>query len=48
MSDGYYSSKKTDDICDDVCGQVSSGLCLVSVTFFNRFVMILVLVFVSH
>lgn len=22
MSDGYYSSKKTDDICDDVCGQV--------------------------
>lgn len=21
MSDGYYNSKKTDDICDDVCGQ---------------------------
>ncbi|KAF4373289.1 uncharacterized protein LOC115701115 isoform X1 [Cannabis sativa] len=21
MSDGYYSSKKTDDICEDVCGQ---------------------------
>ncbi|CAN7141102.1 unnamed protein product [Brassica rapa subsp. narinosa] len=24
MSDGYYSSKKTDDICDDVCGQDGS------------------------
>ncbi|CAL9014689.1 unnamed protein product [Prunus brigantina] len=24
MSDGYYSSKKTDDICDDVCGQQGS------------------------
>lgn len=22
MTDGYYSSKKTDDICEDVCGQV--------------------------
>lgn len=22
MSDGYYSSKKTDDICDQVCGEV--------------------------
>jgi hypothetical protein len=22
MSVGYYSSKKTDDICEDVCGQV--------------------------
>lgn len=22
MSDGYYSSKKTDDVCDDVCGEV--------------------------
>lgn len=22
MSDGYYSSKKTDDICEEVCGQV--------------------------
>lgn len=22
MSDGYYNSKKTDDIFDDVCGQV--------------------------
>ncbi|XP_015576154.1 uncharacterized protein LOC8279094 isoform X2 [Ricinus communis] len=23
MSDGYYSSKKTDDICEEVCGQSS-------------------------
>ncbi|XP_065879203.1 uncharacterized protein [Euphorbia lathyris] len=23
MSDGYYSSKKTDDMCEDVCGQNS-------------------------
>lgn len=22
MSDGYYSSKKTDDICKEICGQV--------------------------
>lgn len=22
MADGYYNSKKTDDICEDVCGQV--------------------------
>lgn len=29
MSDGYYNSKKTDDICDDVCGQV----CLISILF---------------
>ena len=26
MSDGYYSCKKTDDICEDVCGQVSPNL----------------------
>ncbi|KAL5572802.1 hypothetical protein UlMin_022399 [Ulmus minor] len=25
MSDGYSSSKKTDDICEDVCGQGSRG-----------------------
>lgn len=25
MSDGYYSSKKTDDICEDVCGQGPRG-----------------------
>ncbi|WKA04329.1 hypothetical protein VitviT2T_022378 [Vitis vinifera] len=25
MADGYYSSKKTDDICEDVCGQASHG-----------------------
>ncbi|KAJ9683352.1 hypothetical protein PVL29_019083 [Vitis rotundifolia] len=24
MADGYYSSKKTDDICEDVCGQQAS------------------------
>ncbi|CAN1187982.1 Beta-1,4-mannosyl-glycoprotein 4-beta-N-acetylglucosaminyltransferase [Linum perenne] len=24
MAEGYYSSKKTDDICEDVCGQQSS------------------------
>lgn len=29
MSDGYYNSKKTDDICDDVCGQV----CFISILF---------------
>lgn len=23
MSDGYYNSKKTDDICGEVCGQVN-------------------------
>ncbi|CAN0924597.1 Beta-1,4-mannosyl-glycoprotein 4-beta-N-acetylglucosaminyltransferase [Linum grandiflorum] len=25
MDEGYYSSKKTDDICEDVCGQSSKG-----------------------
>ncbi|KAJ8750193.1 hypothetical protein K2173_014108 [Erythroxylum novogranatense] len=28
MSDGYYSSKKTDDICEDVCGQQRSRTAL--------------------
>ena len=44
MSDGhYYSSKKTDDICEDVCGQVRPlipNLCSVSVLInfvMNRF-----------
>lgn len=26
MSEGYYSSKKTDDICEDVCGKARAGL----------------------
>ncbi|PSR87550.1 Beta-1,4-mannosyl-glycoprotein like [Actinidia chinensis var. chinensis] len=26
MADGYSSSKKTDDICEDVCGQTTSGV----------------------
>ncbi|XP_030544806.1 uncharacterized protein LOC115751183 [Rhodamnia argentea] len=26
MSEGYYSSKKTDDICEDVCGQARAAL----------------------
>jgi hypothetical protein len=34
MSDGYYSSKKTDDICEDVCGQVLLFLFLFSFFFF--------------
>ncbi|XP_031260156.1 uncharacterized protein LOC116118308 isoform X2 [Pistacia vera] len=25
MTDGYYNSKKTDDICEDVCGETSRG-----------------------
>ncbi|GAB4848066.1 hypothetical protein Ancab_002728 [Ancistrocladus abbreviatus] len=28
MADGYYSSKKTDDICEDVCGQHGSRVVL--------------------
>ncbi|KAF8028958.1 hypothetical protein BT93_E1586 [Corymbia citriodora subsp. variegata] len=28
MSDGYYSSKKTDDICEDVCGQQATHAAL--------------------
>ncbi|KAF2308453.1 hypothetical protein GH714_009739 [Hevea brasiliensis] len=28
MSDGYYNSKKTDDICEDVCGRQASGVAL--------------------
>uniref|UniRef100_A0A2P2J2Q5 Uncharacterized protein n=1 Tax=Rhizophora mucronata TaxID=61149 RepID=A0A2P2J2Q5_RHIMU len=28
MSDGYYSSKKTDDICEDVCGRQASRAAL--------------------
>lgn len=35
MSDGYYSCKKTDDICEDVCGQVSPNLLIDFVL--NRF-----------
>ncbi|KAI8018779.1 Beta-1,4-mannosyl-glycoprotein 4-beta-N-acetylglucosaminyltransferase [Camellia lanceoleosa] len=27
MPDGYSSSKKTDDICEDVCGQVQQAAC---------------------
>ncbi|KFK33671.1 hypothetical protein AALP_AA5G044600 [Arabis alpina] len=30
MSDGYYSSKKTDDICEDVCGQGSKAAATMS------------------
>ncbi|KAG2261369.1 hypothetical protein Bca52824_068448 [Brassica carinata] len=30
MSDGYYISKKTDDICDDVCGQGSKAAATIS------------------
>lgn len=36
MSDGYYSSKKTDDICEDVCGQVL----LFSLIFFGFFIIL--------
>ncbi|XP_019161353.1 PREDICTED: uncharacterized protein LOC109157994 [Ipomoea nil] len=25
MADGYYTSKKSDDVCEDVCGQASPG-----------------------
>ncbi|KAK2661653.1 hypothetical protein Ddye_000227 [Dipteronia dyeriana] len=28
MTDGYYNSKKTDDICEDVCGQQTSRAAL--------------------
>ncbi|GLU02128.1 hypothetical protein SLE2022_193950 [Rubroshorea leprosula] len=28
MSDGYYNSKKTDDICEDVCGQQATHAAL--------------------
>lgn len=38
MSEGYYNSKKTDDICDDVCGQVPffSFLFFFAFFFFTR------------
>ncbi|XP_044501082.1 uncharacterized protein LOC123222401 isoform X2 [Mangifera indica] len=30
MTDGYYNSKKTDDICEDICGETSRGVLTMS------------------
>ncbi|KAJ4827561.1 hypothetical protein Tsubulata_004781 [Turnera subulata] len=51
MADGYYSSKKTDDICEDVCGQASYGSlsmsrlrCILRGLDFKALIILLVLV----
>lgn len=52
MTDGYYSSKKTDDICEDVCGQVLFYFFIYLFIFFESFpcgvLLVLIYCFVDY
>lgn len=52
MTDGYYSSKKTDDICEDVCGQVLFIFFIYLFIFFESFpcgvLLVLIYCFVDY